>query len=548
MPASRILLPLVLVVVLAACTGEDEPQLGTAEIREAEVVQTVAAPAELAPAARAAVTTSVSGEVVELAVDDGDRVQAGDLLVRLSSDELEQQIEQAEEAVAAARAAGEGAAGAGLDLAPVVGSLRGQVDTVLPGLIGALDAQVAAAESALGSAVLGLTEVTDAADDLRGEVLDALEDGDVLEVADGIDPDDLPQGPDGSAAIEQLEDAQREVHEARGQLAATQASFREASGELEEVEAQLAAQTEATEAAQSAAVEAQVEQAQAALDATEARLDELTVQAPIDGVVQLERDRGGPGPPAGGGLDGLDGLGDLGGLADDVPDLGELGSSDGAAGSGDDRPLTVGSQLGAGQVLATVYDLSSFTAQVQVDELDIVEVATGQPVEVLVDAFAGQELRGRIERVAIEPVRDPAGGARYPVTVALTDVPEDVELRVGLTAAVEIEVARIDADLAVPTSALLRRSDREVVYVVRDGIAEEVPVELLAIGDQDAAIDGEVERGETVITTGVELVADGDEVDLSETADTDSDTGDDADDEAAARWPAGSWTHGGVSR
>lgn len=536
MPVTRTLLPLVLVAVLAACTGEDEPQLGTAEVREAEVVQTVAAPAELAPAARAAVTTSVSGEVVELAVDDGDRVRAGDLLVRLSSDQLEEQIEQAEAAVAAARAAGEGAAGAGLDLAPVVGSLRGQVDTVLPGLIDALDAQVAAADSALEAAVIGLTEVTDAADDFRDEVLDALEDGDVLEVADGLDPDALPQGPDGAVAIEELEEAQHAVREARGQLAATRGSFRDASGELAEVESQLAAQTEATETAQAAAVEAQVEQAQAALEATEARVDELTVVAPIDGIVQLERDRGGAGSSAGGGV--LGDLDDLGGLAGDPPDLGDLGDSGGASAGGDDRPLTVGTSLGAGQVLATVYDLSSFTVQVEVDELDIVEVATGQSVEVLVDAFVGEELRGRVERIAIEPARDPTGGARYPVTVGLTDVPDDVELRVGLTAAVEIEVARLDAELVVPTSALLRRADREVVSVVRDGVVEEIPVELLAIGDQDAAIDGAVETGETVITTGVELVSDGDEVDLSETMD--------AGDEAAVRPPAELREHVGV--
>jgi hypothetical protein len=162
--------------------------------------------------------------------------------------------------------------------------------------------------------------------------------------------------------------------------------------------------------------------------------------------------------------------------------------------------------------VATIYDLSSFTARVEVDEIDIVEVTEDQGVTVLVDAFPDAELRGRVDHVALAPVSGPTGGAVFPVTVQLTDVPEEVGLRVGLTASAEIEVRQVDADTVVPTSALLRRGGAEVVFVVVDDVVREVPVRVAALGDQTAAVEGDLDVGDRVVTTGIEAVSDGDEL------------------------------------
>ena len=119
---------------------------------------------------------------------------------------------------------------------------------------------------------------------------------------------------------------------------------------------------------------------------------------------------------------------------------------------------------------------------------------------------------GVVRRVAIAPERGATGGASYPVTVGLEEVPEGVALRVGLTASAEIEVRRVTGDRVVPTSALLRRGGQEVVYAVRDGRAVEVPVTVDAIGDDTAALLGDIDPGEQVVTIGVELVEDGDQI------------------------------------
>jgi HlyD family secretion protein len=598
-----------LVLVLAACSGDPDVVFETATVSSGEVVQTVAAAAAIEAAGVVTVTAPVTGEIEELFVGDGDVVAAGDPLVRLGSETIDQQIAQAEAAVDAGAAFTEASAGAGLDLAPVIGAFRSQFDTVLPSLLGVLQSQVDATEATLVGVLESAVEVTSFGDGLRlaavgadagqdelpellAEALtislpttdqgegdppvpgrrlgeDAL---DALLADEDLDPElrDLVEqrreeleaalaaaadrgsqlesqvvaaqqqrqaalqeaiaaaldsrrsrAEDAAAALqaeldaartagqERLDtaarDARREAATARRQLADAQQAFQQVSLDLRQAERSAEQQAGQVAAAQAAAVEAQRVQAEQALEAARALTEDLTIVAPAAGTVELARGS----DVAAAGLDvsaltgELAGAGDLSGLL-----AGAIGPT--ATSSG---PIAEGLQVAVGQPLLSIYDLSRFSAVVEVDEIDAVDVAEEQPVTVLVDAFPAAEVRGVVERVAIAPQRGATGGATYPVDVRLTQVPPEVELRVGLTASAEIEVRRLDAELVVPTSALLRRGGAEVVYAVRDGRADEVPVRVLAIGDQTAAIDGELTVGERVVTIGVELVEDGDEVD-----------------------------------
>jgi HlyD family secretion protein len=433
--------------LLVACDGEEAPVVETAEVVPGEVVQTVAAAAQLEAAARVGVTAPAGGEVGELLVADGDVVAAGDPLVRLTSGSVELQISQAQAAVDAADALAGAAGASGVDLSPVLGALRGQLEAVFPPLIEALTSQA-----------------------------EAVEDEDVR------------------AAIQERIDGAAEA-------------YSQARANLQRSEAQARGQAQQATAGQVAAAEAQRDQAALALEAARSRAEDLTVPAPAGGVVELAR--GGEG--GGGALPDLDALAGQGGAG--AEDLGALlGEAGGAAGGGAIGPLAEGVAVSPGQLLLTIYDLSGFTASVEVDEIDVVEVEEGQAVTVLVDAFPASELDGVVTHVALAPRRGVTGGASYPVTVELRGIPDDVQLRVGLTASAEIEVRRIETETVVPTSALLRRGGGEVVHVVRDGVAREVAVTVVAIGDDTAAVEGALEQGERVVTLGVELIEDGDEV------------------------------------
>ncbi|MFP4310891.1 MAG: HlyD family efflux transporter periplasmic adaptor subunit [Nitriliruptoraceae bacterium] len=554
---------LVLAVILAACTGDEPTRVETAEVGRDSVVQSVAAAAVLEPADRVTVAAPSAGEVVELTVGDGDRVRAGDPLMVLRSPSLEGQLEQAEAALEATSvlgsaagltggldptlvsgltgaSAGGGGGGltAGLDLAPLIGALRAQLDAVIPPVIGALEDQVAGLEAALRALTTAAEENGQATAEALQQVAEQL--GGQLPPELGIDPSVL-ELPDPAEVLVPVDTAALEASlaDARQGLEEAQAQYHDASAQLAEVEQQAAASaeaqasaleeaSEAAERAQAEAAEAQAaaeavqrEQAEAAVQAVQDRLDALAITAPIEGVVELARGEGGGSSALPGGEDlsaladqlggaGLADLDDLGGLAGGLPAAGGTTSSGG--------PPQVGSQVTAGQPLLTLFDLEGFTAEALVDELDIVLVEVGQPVVVLLDAFPAAELTGVVERVGLEPTRSGAGGASYPVSVRLTDVPADLGLRIGLTASVEVEVRRTEGELVVPSSALLRRGGDEVVHVLRDGRAVRIEVEVLAIGDGTAAVTGPLEVGDEVITSGVELLEDGQEVRTGEAA------------------------------
>ncbi len=519
-------------VLLTGCTSNDDLEVEVARVGPGEVVQTVAAAGELEPAGEVQVSAPAGGEVEELLVGDGDVVSAGDPLVQLASDGIDQQVEQAQAAVDAADALAADTGDLGVDVSPVIASFRQQLDATFPPLISALSAQVSALEQAVGdarrTAQAQLDEAEaqleaaqegaqEAAREAAREQLDTEELEALEELGEDLDLDlDLDLDVDlGSvrAGLEEGGDLEAALADTRRQLADAEAGYRSATGELAATETQLRDQADQASEAQQAAVQAQREQAELALEAARARIDDLRIVAPVSGVVELTRG-GEVGAGAIGGLEGLDaGALDPDAAAGQLPD----GLDDLLGGGGTpttDGPIEEGIEVAAGQPLLTIYDLSSFTARAEVDEIDIVEVEVGQDVLVLLDAFPDVELAGVVDRIALRPNRPAGGGAIYPVYIRLVEVPSDLRLRIGLTAASEIEVRRVDADLVVPTSALLRRGGAEVVHVVEDGVVREVPVTLDALGDQTAAVSGDLQPGDQVVTVGVELVEDGSEVEV----------------------------------
>ncbi len=283
-------------------------------------------------------------------------------------------------------------------------------------------------------------------------------------------------------------------------------TYNDAQAGLQQAEREAEQSAASATASQRAAAAAQRRQAELALEAARSRADDLLVTAPGDGVVELAR--GGDG-----GGSGLGGLEDLAGAAEglgggDVSGL--LGG--GGATSSSSGPIAVGAQVGSGQTLLSIFDLGGFRAVSRVDEIDVVAVAEGQDATVLVDAYPDAVLEGVVDHVAIEPEAGSTGGVAYPVTIRLVDVPDDVTLRVGLSGSVEVVTDVVDADTVVPSSSLRRRGERDVVVVAREGQFVEVPVVVDVIGEDSAAVTGDLADDDLVVVEGIDDVTDGDPV------------------------------------
>jgi HlyD family secretion protein len=119
----------------------------------------------------------------------------------------------------------------------------------------------------------------------------------------------------------------------------------------------------------------------------------------------------------------------------------------------------------------TLADMSVITAEVKVDETDIVNMTLGQPADVTVDALPGRVFKGHVTEVGDQALLRTTGIATsqsttgteeakdFKVVVTLDQLPgEDLnELRPGLSTTAKITVAQKRSVLTIPIQALVQR-------------------------------------------------------------------------------------------
>jgi HlyD family secretion protein len=126
-----------------------------------------------------------------------------------------------------------------------------------------------------------------------------------------------------------------------------------------------------------------------------------------------------------------------------------------------------GIQNSPGSTLMTVADTSLITAEVKVDESDIVNVQLGQQAEVSIDAIPKQKFKGTVSEIGGNAVLRSTGVSTaqavssgqeakdFKVVIALKDPPPNVHP--GLSATARITTASRSAVLAIPIQALTIR-------------------------------------------------------------------------------------------
>src|SRR5215510_6447525 len=143
----------------------------------------------------------------------------------------------------------------------------------------------------------------------------------------------------------------------------------------------------------------------------------------------------------------------------------------------------VGVQNQPGTVLMTIADMSVITAEVKVDETDIVNVKLGQEANIRVDALGDRILRGHVSEIGNSALTRTTGAATGPqataqeakdfkVVVTLDSPPQ--ELRPGLSCTAEIVTATRNDVLTVPIQAITIREldpkiETEGVFLVKNG-------------------------------------------------------------------------------
>ncbi len=133
--------------------------------------------------------------------------------------------------------------------------------------------------------------------------------------------------------------------------------------------------------------------------------------------------------------------------------------------------VVVGIQNAQGSTLMTLADMSVITAEVKVDETDIVDVAMNQPVDVTVDALPGKVFKGHVTEVGDQALLRTTGIATsqstsgteeakdFKVVVTLDATSED--LRPGLSTTAKITTAHKPNTLTIPIQSLVQRDTND---------------------------------------------------------------------------------------
>ncbi len=202
--------------------------------------------------------------------------------------------------------------------------------------------------------------------------------------------------------------------------------------------------------------------------------------------------------------------------------------------------VVVGIQNAPGSTLMTLADMSVITAEVQVDETDIVNVKLGQAADVTIDAIPKKVFHGTVTQIGDNAILRSTGVSTsqsnvasqeakdFKVVVTLSDPPDN--LRPGLSATAKITTATKKDTLAIPIQALTirQRGDLENkkgkkdkdsvqaaspqltpaqakeelqgVFIIRNKKAEFVPVETGVTGTTDIEVTKGLKEGDEIVT------------------------------------------------
>ena len=425
-----------------------ETTMPTAVVTRGSLEETATATGEIQPHRQAQLSLGVSGTVDEVAVREGSKVQAGDLLIRLDTAALERAVAQAEqnliiqeanltELLGGASEADLASARAAVKSAKV--NLENVQDGADPKDIEAAQASLAAAQAATDELLKGpdANSMAQAEANLRNaEATLQQAQASYDQVSWRSDIARLPQSLEleqatnnyevalanynatiEGASDDKIKQAQANVSQAEANLqklldSPTPSELASAESQLAQAEAQLASLLDTASVEKIAIAEAQVEQARINLEEAQENLAKASLLAPFDGVITAVH----------------------------------VAEGETAAG-----------------LAADLVDTNSLEVVLSVDEVDIGELAVGQPAIITLETWPDEEIQGQI--VSIAPKSSAGTGAIVSYEVRLSLGETDLPVLIGMTANADLITAAKEDVLLVPNQAITPDRDAGKYYV-----------------------------------------------------------------------------------
>ncbi len=436
----------------------------TAAVTRGTIQAVVSATGNIAAERTQNLTFGASGVVAKVLVDEGQTVQAGQVLAVLDGGDLDLSLKQAEAALKVSEAQlAKTLAG------PAVEDITGAEVAVTIAQAGITTAEggLAAARANLARAKLGSTaeaiaiaerQVEEAKNSLWGA--QAQRDAICGRIKYGLPESDCDnaqasvQRLEQGVAIAELQLQSQRAGPRQEDVDAAAAQVQQSLGQLESARAQvvraendLARAKKGASAEDIAIVQAQVEQARVSVEIARSRLADLELRAPVDGVLSrwsvLVGDSAAPSAP-------------------------------------------VGVLLGAAR----------YHVNVAIDETEVGRLQRGQDVRLTLDAFPEQELHGTVARIS-EVGANAQGIITYDVRIDLDA--QDLAIRPGMTAALDIIVETKEGVLLVSSRAIRRDKQGKYVQVIKDGVPTRADITVGVSDSEQSEVLSGLEEGQQVV-------------------------------------------------
>jgi RND family efflux transporter MFP subunit len=169
------------------------------------------------------------------------------------------------------------------------------------------------------------------------------------------------------------------------------------------------------------------------------------------------------------------------------------------------KNVSLGVQVNPGQPLLQVQDVAQLKVRGTVNARDFLRIAIGQSVDIVVDEYSAEPIKGRIESAS--PALDPAT-RRAAIEVAI-DNPER-RLLSNSFANATIKVGEHKSVLSVPASSVVTLPTGRFLYVLRGDRAKAlaIPTDVAADGER-ISVEGTLSDSDLVVTQGQASLTDG---------------------------------------
>ena len=159
--------------------------------------------------------------------------------------------------------------------------------------------------------------------------------------------------------------------------------------------------------------------------------------------------------------------------------------------------VEIGQTVSAGLPAVTLVNLSSLEVKADLVEVDVAKVKEGQEVRITFDALPARTYRGVVKRIGrVGSVVQ--GVVLFPVMVSIENPDDDI--RVGMTANLDIVVGKAENALLVPASAIRSMKGKQVVLVKRGDSIKPVPVKVgLSNETTSEIVEGDIREGDEVV-------------------------------------------------